>query len=258
MRCDEAQNLLDAHVDGELDLVHSLAIDEHLAACPECAARKERVIALRGAIASAAPRYTAPPALAARLAASVSKPALVPPHRPAIWRWLAIAASLLVAAALGWQLSSWQSGRSSTERETDELVSNHVRSLLAGHLVDVASSDRHTVKPWFAGQVDFAPQVVDLKEPGTPLVGGRVDLLDGRRAAALVYRHGQHVINLFQIPNDHLGSTTGAPRASDWRGFHILTWSNPDLRFWAISDAGEEELREFVVRLSEGQAAKPK
>ncbi|HVE13971.1 MAG TPA: anti-sigma factor, partial [Elusimicrobiota bacterium] len=188
------------------------------------AAALRRREAVRGGIAAARLRFEAPPALARRL---------LPEVRPAAWPWtFAFAAAALTAALVlprgGAPLSL-----------ADELVAGHVRSLQVEHLVDVRSSDRHTVKPWLAARLDYAPPVPDLAADGFPLAGGRLDYAAGRPVAALVYRRREHVINLFLWPSDAEG------RARDVRGFHVLPWREGPLSCWAVSDLSEPELRTF-------------
>jgi anti-sigma factor RsiW len=148
----------------------------------------------------------------------------------------------LAGALLVMVLMTSRSG-GSLERQ---MVDSHLRSLLAGHLVDVPSSDRHTVKPWFQGKLSFAPAVPDLAAEGFPLVGGRLDVIDGKPAAALVYKRREHVVNLWIAPD------SGADRGIESRevdGFHLLHWRKDQLAHWAISDVNEAELREFAERI---------
>jgi anti-sigma factor RsiW len=128
------------------------------------------------------------------------------------------------------------------------VVANHVRSLLASQLVDVVSSDQHTVKPWFDGKIDFAPEVRDLSANGFPLVGGRLDYLDGKTVAALVYHRNKHPINLFITPA--LTSRSTSPTATNRRGYNVLAWTNNGMKYWAVSDLNQAELREFTDLLS--------
>jgi len=156
-----------------------------------------------------------------------------------------IAAGLVIAAAAGWGAGSLRPAggiASSTNRTTTELVDAHVRSLLPGHLMDVASTDRHTVKPWFAGKTDIAPLVVDLSDKGFPLLGGRLDYIDGHTAAALVYGRRGHTINVFVWR-----TTPGEPADGSYavRGYSLLHWSRGGLTTWAVSDAALPELEAF-------------
>jgi anti-sigma factor RsiW len=136
-------------------------------------------------------------------------------------------------------------------RVAQDVVVNHVRSLLADHLTDVASSDRHTVKPWFAGKLDFAPSVVDLSAEGFPLVGGRLDYLEHRPVAALVYGRRKHTINLFIWPSEH--ASGGAPQSTTNQGYQIAHWHEAGTTYWAISDLNSGELRQFVQLIRDAQ-----
>ena len=169
------------------------------------------------------------------------------PVRSRVW-WFSqwrIAAGLVIAAAAGWGagvLRPVGSTMSPTSRTTSELVDAHVRSLLPGHLLDVESTDRHTVKPWFAGKTDIAPVVVDLSDKGFPLLGGRLDYVDGHSVAALVYGRRAHKINVFVWR-----TTPGEPAEGSFavRGYSLLHWSNGGLTYWAVSDAALPDLEAF-------------
>jgi anti-sigma factor RsiW len=205
----------------------------------------------------------APPQLRERIRAALSpiveQPPVVPRFR---WRYVAGAAALAAAIlliGLPWAETWWQPA--AADRFAQEVVSNHVRSLLADHLLDVASEDKHTVKPWFAGRLNFSPQVADLKDHDFPLVGGRLDVLDGRPVAALVYKHGKHVINLFVRPAAEPAkkSTSMAVqrRGATFQGFHMINWMEAGLEYVAISDLNEIELQEFANLIQAATAEKP-
>lgn len=249
MDCQEAQKLLHAYVDGELDLVTSLEVERHLRECPACAAAQARLQAVRAALRGGAPVFTPPPDLEGRIRATVLK-STAPVPRRFPWRWLAVAAAVALAMAAGGTLLHFAFGRSAEAVIARELVAGHVRSqMVAGHLVDVESSDQHTVKPWFEGKLDFAPSVPDLAAQGFVLVGGRLDYLDDRPAAVLVYRRRQHVINLFIWRS---GNGADAPtRAVGRQGFHLVGWAHAGLTYWAVSDLNERELKEFVGLVQE-------
>ena len=157
------------------------------------------------------------------------------------WR---IAAGLLVAAFVGWSAASLRpiGSLEPTTATTNQLVDAHVRSLLPNHLMDVVSTDRHTVKPWFAGKTDIAPPVVDLTDKGFPLLGGRLDYVDGHSAAVLIYGRRLHTINVFVWRS---GSSEPRDGSFEVRGHSLLHWSNGGLSYWAVSDAAEPELEAF-------------
>ena len=251
MDCQEAQKLLHAYVDGELDLVTSLEVERHVQECPACAAAQARLQSVRAALRGGALVFTPPPDLESRIRTTVLKSTPpVPWPRRFPWRWLAAAASVAFAVAAGWALLHVASGRSAEAAVARELVEGHVRSqMVAGHLVDVESSDQHTVKPWFEGKLDFAPSVPDLAEQGFVLVGGRLDYLDDRPAVALVYRRRKHVINLF-IWRSNNGAESST-RAVDRQGYHLLGWTHAGLTYWAVSDLNARELHEFARLIQE-------
>ncbi len=241
MNCPEIRPLLDADVDSELDLVRHLEVAAHLEACADCAkaaaASRARAAALRGQLT----RFPAPAALAGRIRRSL--PGRVAVQRRPIWdpwRLAGLAAALAACLAIGFV---WGTSRARAVRIADEAVADHVRSLLAGHLTDVASTDQHTVKPWFAGKLPFAPPVVDLAASGFPLAGGRLDEIAGRPAAALVYHRRQHVINVLVWP-----ATTGSlgPRRHQRDGYEIEFWTQDGFNFVAVSEIPRDELGEFV------------
>jgi len=260
LKCEESQTLLHGYVDGELDLVRSLEIEQHLQECSICAEAQKHLQALRQKIQSAGLYERAPLELHERVRASLRqgsqadriveaeqvgravKPGAV--FRELPWWWFSIAASLAIVAIIGWSIFRASLPSSAENMLAQEVVSSHVRSLMANHLMDVASSDQHTVKPWFNGQLDFSPTVKDLANEGFPLVGGRLDYLDNRTIAALVYKRHQHVINLFIWP-----ATTGTEeplRNLTRQGYHVMHWTQGGFAYWAISDLNEQELQEFT------------
>ncbi len=237
--------LLEAYLDGELDLVRSLEVERHLSECELCAAALCSHRALRSALTDASLYYEAPKGLQGRVRTELRK-ASKESKRGAVggWRWGAVAASLPVIAALAWALVAVPRGPSNDELVNQEVVSAHVRSLMAEHLTDVASSDRHTVKPWFSGRLDFSPEVKDLAGDGYPLVGGRLDYIGGRGVAALVYQRGPHPVNVFIWPEpDARGAGDGE---SSIRGYNVIRWRRSGMRYWAVSDLNLPELRGLV------------
>ena len=223
---------LHALVDGELDAAHQLAVEAHVAECPTCAAEFKRLNALREALRAPGVRHLAPPALARRIESMIA-PAHAPrPAWPAGLIGAALAASLMVVVGLPMLNQA---------RFENELVAGHVRSLLAAHLTDVASSDKHTVKPWFNGKVDFSPPAPDLSQQGFPLAGGRLDYLAGKVTPALVYRRRLHVINVF-VRNGGAGLAGLIPRGD---GYNLTAWREGGLSFYAVSDVAPADLARF-------------
>ncbi|MDR3518677.1 MAG: anti-sigma factor [Azospirillaceae bacterium] len=247
--CPEWELLLHAFIDGELDAVHSLRCERHLAECPDCAAEQRRLVVIRATLAQPDVRWPAPDALRQRVLAAIAREsqddAPVPRTRSArsgaalfglVRRWSFIPSMIALAASLLLVLTPPRINPALPE----ELVASHVRSQLANHLADVATSDQHTVKPWFGGKIDFSPPVVDLAARGFPLVGGRIDYVGGRVVAALIYRRNGHVINLFVWPQ---AGRAGAATARD--GFNLINWTEAGLDFWAVSDLNDTELKQF-------------
>ena len=245
MNCNGARGLLHAYLDGELDVVRHLEVEHHVQECTACAEEHERQRSLRQAIATAAPYYRAPAGLRERLQAKPDRQS-VPARRSRRWMvQLATAASIALAA---WGLGRYGPRLTTDDHMADEVVASHVRSRMEKHLFDMPSSDQHVVKPWLTRKLDFAPAVFDLAGDGFPLDGGRLDYLDGRPVAALVYHRREHVINLFITPSS---GTKTEPRTSTRKGFHLVQWSGADMNHWAVSDLNERELMEFV-RLVQG------
>ena len=235
MKCQEARNLLHGYLDGELDLTGTLDFERHLEDCAQSSRSYRNQQALRSAIGANAPYFKAPTRLRRSL---TPKPAVA-------WTQLAaIAAALLLAIAGTWFGMRARPGRELIARE---VVSGHVRSLMANHLVDVPSSDRHTVKPWFLGKLDFSPDVKDLTAEGFPLVGGRLDYVDGKPAAALIYQRGKHTINLFVWKSG--GSSEGHEALE---GYHLTHWNAGGLAYWAVSDVNANDL-DLFCKLARGR-----
>jgi anti-sigma factor RsiW len=250
MECENAKSLIHPYVDGELDAGHVLEVDEHVAHCPACAQAVERVRAVSDAVGSAGLRFSAPVALRERIQEEMRpRSAAVQSSPSSAWKYLALAASLLAVSMLGLQMTR---GGRQPDVFVAEAVEAHVRSLMADHLLDVASTDKHTVRPWFTGKIDFAPAVVDLKEHGYPLEGGRLDLLGERPAAALVYQHGKHTINVFVCPAVSGAKERGATNVTNVRGFNVASWSEGGFEWAAVSDMNSEELTELTMLLRAG------
>ena len=244
MECEDFQALLERYVDGELPPGPRGEAEAHLASCAGCRRLVEQAQGWQQAVRRAGTYHTAPEPLRQRIAALARRDArgAGAPR----WRGWAMAASLLLAVALSSGTTAYFVAPSPEEPVAQEVVASHVRSLMADHLTDVASSNEHTVKPWFHGKLDFAPPVEDYAAKGFPLIGGRLDYLDRRSVAALVYRHAQHPINLFIFPAD---GPDRAPRASVENGYNLVRWRSGGLEFWAVSDLEAGELGDFVALL---------
>ena len=236
------RELLHAYVDGELDLANTRETEQHLQSCADCRGTERAIRELRSALTSDATAYRAPPHLRKNVRAALRREAKS--SRQTLSPWLMFATGAAFAAViLGFAL--FQTTRATrTNAIVDQVVANHVRSLLAVQLVDVVSSDQHTVKPWFDGKIDFAPEVRDLSANGFPLVGGRLDYLDGKTVAALVYQRNKHAINLFITPAPTNRSTS--PTVTSRRGYNVVAWTNNGMKYWAVSDLNQTELRQFT------------
>jgi anti-sigma factor RsiW len=257
--CKLTQRFVPGYLDGELDLSRTIEMETHLQVCGECARELARQQALRGALQRGSLAYAAPAALRERIQSSLraSSGADVQESKtkwPSLNFWqLAGAFALLALISIsGWQWTARLRAPSSDQRLAAEVLTGHVRSLEANHLMDVASTDQHTVKPWFDGKLDFSPPVEDLASDGFPLVGGRLDYLEGRQVAALVYQRRKHFINVFVWPGAAGSSSTQTiePR----QGYNMLRWSRGGFQFWAVSDVSAQDLAEFV-RLQQARIA---
>lgn len=243
MKCEEAKLLVHALADGELDAVHAHEVEAHAKSCADCGRELTLVRDLRKEMGAAELRYTAPERLRRNLQRALPAGPARRTRRDLLRGFGAGVALSAVAASGAFVLLT----RTVTQdRILGEVVSAHLRSLQPDHLTDVQSTDQHTVKPWFNGRIELAPPVVDLTAQGFTLIGGRLDSIDGKAVAAIVYRRRVHVINLF------VASTSDAPRAKDMRtlqGFNILHWSDQGLSMWAVSDINADELQEFGRKL---------
>jgi len=250
MNCPQIQKLLHAYHDGELDAAHALEVDEHLADCPQCFGLTRNLSTLRGALQNDALRFTAPDSLRQSIRTAIAQEAqterdITPAATPWTGRWVwAAAATLLAAAILAYQFRPAHND----DRLLADLTDSHIRSLMASHLTDVASTDQHTVKPWFDGKLDFAPPVKDLQSIGFPLLGGRLDYGADRAIAALVYGRQKHVINLFIWPAS--SPTVHPSHATQRNGYHIVQWSDGRMNHVAISDLNETDLLTFAGAVS--------
>src|SRR6059058_129125 len=222
MNCNEAMSLLPVYSDGELDPVQSAEIEKHVLGCPDCAARRDELASLRSRIQTEVPYYAAPATLRERVRAAIARGAgLREPVRPPANRWgwltsgaLAGSAATVFAWFIGSAILDWQVGSDLVS----EAVANHARATLGNRLTDVASSDQHTVKPWLSARLDYSPPVQDLATEGFALTGGRLDTLDRRPVATLVYRYRLHTIDVFVRPES---ARAPPPALRTVRGFHV-------------------------------------
>ena len=239
MNHDEAEVMLHALLDGELDAGHARTVEAHVAQCARCAAALRDFRSMRGAIAAAPMAYSAPASLRGKLDRAFPSASRL--TRRGMLRGFGAGAALGAIAASG--LTVLVLRKDDEQRLINATVTAHLRSLQGEHLIDVESGDRHTVKPWFNGKLDAAPPVVDLTALGFRLIGGRLDYVDAKPVAAIVYRRRMHVINLFVSPDK---TTTSRPATmASTSGFNVRHWRANGLAFWAVSDLNADELTEF-------------
>lgn len=243
MNCDDVYPLIHAYADGELELGRSLDVERHLETCANCAEARRSIQSLRTALRESKLVFAAPSALRKRIRRALPRRHGGAPARAIRWFWPGLA---FAATAVALAMILLRPGAiSERERLADAAIGSHVRSLMANHLTDVASSDQHTVKPWFNGRIDFAPEVKDFAAQGFPLRGGRLDYLDGRSVAALVYQHNQHLINVFVWPAENRPETETENR----RGYSIIHREVNGLHYLLISDLNAKELGAFAALL---------
>jgi len=248
LNCDDLKTLLHGYLDGELDLVHNLEIERHLGSCPACATGLRQQRHLRDALRDPALYHRASSGFRERILSALPQrtPASPLPRRsrrlPALAAVLATAACLAFLALLTWEIVRSNRGEDFLVRE---VVAGHVRSMMGKRkAVDVESSNTHTVKPWFHGQVDYAPPVRDLADQDFPLFGGRLDYLDNQKVAALVYKRHKHVINVFVWPQ--AGASDETTQELTRQGYNLIHWARGGFNWWVISDLNLQELREFA------------
>lgn len=253
MDCKQVRLIIHGYVDGEIDAITMARIESHANNCADCQRRLSEQATLRAAINTASPYYTAPASLQQRIQAGLRASKIR--RWPAFShnsRWLSLSAVTSSVAVLSLGVALLLTTPSSDELLAREIVASHIRSLMVDHLTDVQSTDQHTVKPWFMGQLDFSPPVDDLAAKGFLLVGGRMDYIDNRQVAALVYKRRKHVINLFIAPatDEH----TINIRTQRRQGYAIYEWTKAGMHFWAVSDVSESDLAQFV-HLSQAASA---
>jgi anti-sigma factor RsiW len=256
MNCPQARPLIDPYADGELGAAAILELEQHLQSCPACGRAWRHLQGLRKTLKQDALYFTAPEELRQRIKSALPSPAKgVSPGRFWNWNWLATAMATAAAACLALLLTVTLTRPSSEQSLAQEIVSSHVRSLMANHMLDVVSTDQHTVKPWFNGKLDFSPPVKNLADEGFPLIGGRLDYLAGRDVAALIFQRHKHFINLFVWPAKEKPSNPAS--VGSVQGYNLVHWSQAGMTFWTVSDLNEKELMEFIRDFASGELPAP-
>jgi anti-sigma factor RsiW len=241
--CDRTAIALHVYFDDELDAIDASDFERHLERCSDCVNALDALESLRSSINSARLYENAPAAFRRKLLADIGSapPIAVFPAR-AVWRWLAIAAALILMAYTGWRVVSSNRSGNYESVFASEILDAHLRSLQPGHLTDVVSTDQHTVKPWFDGKLDFSPPVRDFGDQGFPLQGGRIDVVHGRTVAALVYARRKHFVNVFIWPTVEKDTS---PRSGSQRGYQWIEWRKGGMDFCAVSDAVPSALEQL-------------
>lgn len=278
MNCEETMKLMDGYLDGELDPITSQKIEQHLRECHKCEEAYTAQRQLVGIVRSAAPYHKASPELKRRIQSSLRQPVDARPTDSATresrvmttkeyaeprsifsgapWNWLALAAAIILTAIIASSLAPRLQRRGADQFLATQLIASHVRSLMANHLTDIASSDQHTVKPWLDERLDFAAPVADFASEGFPLLGGRLDYLDNRPVAALVYQRRKHFINLFVWAA--APGSTGTTQSVTRQGYQLLHWVDSDFSYWAVSDVSFSDLQALKLTLEKERAARLK
>jgi anti-sigma factor RsiW len=257
MNCRECFDYIDAYIDNELDVTATIAVQQHLRDCEKCQQLLEARKSVGALLENPQLRFEVPDSLLARIqtALPVNRSEVKPRTRHRIvvpWLSVPLALAATIAVILGIFFLS-QGGMFDRWRGNglaQEVISSHVRSLLAAHLLDVPSTDQHTVKPWFDGKLKFAPPVHDFAEHGFRLTGGRLDYFHGREVAALVYQRRLHVINLFIWPSESGRNTAVESFTKD--GYNVAHWDREGFVFWAVSDVNPEDLSAFAELQTKG------
>jgi anti-sigma factor RsiW len=251
MNCQECHDFIDAYIDNELDVATTISVKQHLRGCSQCQQLLESRKVVGAWLSDPEVRFEIPDALRAKIQSALPAATFGAKQRssrrsatPWITIPLALAAAFAVVLGLVFLYQGTSLDRSHANALANEVVSSHVRSLLAAHLLDVPSSDQHTVKPWFDGKLKFSPPVQDFTDHGFRLIGGRLDYLNGREVAALIYQRNKHIINLFIWPAEPGREAAGQSFVKD--GYNVLHWNRDGFEFWAVSDVNAVDLREFA------------
>jgi anti-sigma factor RsiW len=256
MNCQQAKPLIDPYADGELDAAGILELEKHIHDCPACALAWRNAQGLKKALKQDSLFFTAPAELRRAIKTELRSQVETKPRWSfGNWSWLTAATSSAATACLALLLTLTLTRPSAQQRLAQEIVSSNIRSLMANHMLDVVSTDQHTVKPWFNGRLDFSPPVKDLAAQDFPLIGGRLDYIGGRSVAALVFQHRKHVLNLFIWPTNEKNSQPAA--SASRQGYNLIHWSEAQMTFWAVSDLNEKELMEFVQDFAAGETLNP-
>jgi anti-sigma factor RsiW len=248
MICERAGSKVHGYFDNELDAVSAEEFEHHLEECSDCVCTLEDLESLRSSMNLAQLYERVPGPLRKKILASLSSelPVAACPSRP-VWRWLAVAAVLLLVTYASWRVAAVRGGGNYETVLAEEIVDARLRSLQPGHLTDVVSTDQHTVKPWFDGKLDFSPPVQDFGDQGFPLQGGRIDVVHGRSVAALVYLRRKHFVNVFIWPTDEKHR---APSSGSRQGYQWMVWRRGGMEFCAVSDAAPSALQQLQSLLT--------
>jgi anti-sigma factor RsiW len=251
MNCQECHDFIDPYIDNELDVAAAILVKQHLRDCSQCQPLLESRKALRALLSNPQIQFEVPDSLRRKIQSALPAATSSARQRPggrSVIPWFTVPLALAAAFAVVLGLVFLNQGkildRSRGNALVEEVVSSHVRSLLATHLLDVPSTDQHTVKPWFDGKLKFSPPVLDFTTHGFRLIGGRLDYINGREVAALVYQRNKHIINLFILPSE--AGSTEAVQSFAKDGFNVLHWDRDGFEFWAVSDVNAGDLRAFA------------
>jgi anti-sigma factor RsiW len=252
MACDQSQTVAHAYLDGELDAVRAAEFENHLAVCPDCASVISSWDEVRSGIQRTGIREIAPSRLKERVYADLHRGRQSEPQRARTpWAtWLAAAATIVLAVVLATRFLPDRGRNGAPPQLVAQVIDAHLRSLQPGHLMDVVSTDQHTVKPWFDGKLDFSPTVQDFAEQGFPLEGGRLDVAGGRTVAALVYARRKHIISVFVWPTQQ---PNAAPRSGSDNGYQWIVWQNGGMEYCAVSDVNANDLQQLQSLIAQHQ-----
>jgi anti-sigma factor RsiW len=248
MSCNRSTSILHGYFDNELDVLGAADFERHLEQCPNCVHVLETLESMRSSLNVAQLYEKAPAELRRKILAKIGSPRSVTafPNRT-VWQWLAVAAALVLVTYIGLRVVSPHRADNYETVLAAEIIDAHLRSLQPGHLIDVVSTDQHTVKPWFDGRLDFSPPVQDFADQGFPLQGGRIDVVHGRSVAALVYGRRRHFVNVFIWPTNEKDA---APRSGSQQGYQWTEWRKGGMEFCAVSDAAPSALEQLQSLLA--------